>query len=226
VGLGNLLSDEDMKLVEQYAEVQVQSFASDLEDAMANAESYCGLAGGVSLANGAPTVALGQVTTTHTTPYMRCCPPCLAPSRPRTPLQAFRCCRRVARAACAGRVLWAGLVTERRVWCNSIPAPGVFAGAMAGVQQPMLAGQPVQQPMQWPGSSIASRYMASPFPGMSLSQQATTGARITPVAGESTPQFMGATQVCASHLCARVDGRGATARWARRTRVRSTCAQA
>ena len=74
VGLGNLLSDEDMKLVEQYAEVQVQSFASDLEDAMANAESYCGLAGGVSLANGAPTVALGQVTTTHANPYMRCCP--------------------------------------------------------------------------------------------------------------------------------------------------------
>jgi hypothetical protein len=72
VGLGNLLSDEDMNLVEQYAEVQVQSFATDLEDAMANAESYCGLAGGVSLANGAPTVALGQVTSTHTSPYMRC----------------------------------------------------------------------------------------------------------------------------------------------------------
>jgi len=111
VGLGNLLSDEDMKLVEQYAEVQVQSFASDLEDAMANAESYCGLAGGVSLANGAPTVALGQVTTTHPTPYLRC-PSCVAPSRPpQAPLQAFRCCRRVARAACAGacagRVLWA-----------------------------------------------------------------------------------------------------------------------
>lgn len=75
VGLGNLLSDEDMKLVEQYAEVQVQSFASDLEDAMANAESYCGLAGGVSLANGAPTVALGSVTTTHQNPFMRCYPP-------------------------------------------------------------------------------------------------------------------------------------------------------
>ena len=74
VGLGNLLSDEDMKLVEQYAEVQVQSFASDLEDAMANAESYCGLAGGVSLANGVPTVALGQITTTHSSPYMRCRP--------------------------------------------------------------------------------------------------------------------------------------------------------
>jgi len=74
VGLGNLLSDEDMKLVERYAEVQVQSFASDLEDAMANAESYCGLAGGVSLANGAPTVALGSVTTTHQNPYMRCPP--------------------------------------------------------------------------------------------------------------------------------------------------------
>ena len=87
------------------------------------------------------------------------------------------------------------LVTVRRGLCNSIPAPGVFAGAMAGVQQPMLAGQSVQQPMQWPGSSMTSRYMASPFPGMSLSQQATTGARITPVAGVSTPQFMGATQV-------------------------------
>jgi hypothetical protein len=74
VGLGNLLSDEDMKLVEQYAEVQVQSFASDLEDAMANAESYCGLAGGVSLANGVPTVALGQIATTHSSPYMRCRP--------------------------------------------------------------------------------------------------------------------------------------------------------
>ena len=74
VGLGNVLSDEDMKLVERYAEVQVQSFASDLEDAMANAESYCGLAGGVSLANGAPTVALGSVTTTHQNPYMRCPP--------------------------------------------------------------------------------------------------------------------------------------------------------
>jgi hypothetical protein len=60
----------------------------------------------------------------------------------------------------------------------------------------MLAGQSVQQAMQWPGSSTASRYMASPFPGMSLSQQATTGARITPVAGVSTPQFMGAPQVC------------------------------
>lgn len=143
VGLGNLLSDEDMKLVEQYAEVQVQSFASDLEDAMANAESYCGLAGGVSLANGAPTVALGQVSTTHSAPYM------------------------------------------------SVPGPGVFQGAGG---QFMGGSAPRLQQMAMPASGgAASTYMSSPYAGMSQLQQPSTGARITPVAGMSTPQFMGAT---------------------------------
>ena len=121
VGLGNLLSDEDMKLVEQYAQVQVQSFATDLEDAMANAESYCGLAGGVSLANGVPTVALGAVSSTHTQPYM------------------------------------------------SVPHAGVFEGpaySTGGIASPFAAMQP---------------------------QQARTSARITPLAGMSTPQTLGGT---------------------------------
>ena len=144
VGLGNLLSDEDMKLVEQYAEVQVQSFASDLEDAMANAESYCGLAGGVSLANGAPTVALGQVSTTHRAPYM------------------------------------------------SVPGPGVFQGAGG---QFMGGDAPRMQQMALPVSNgpAANPFMSSPYAGSSQLQQPSMGARITPVAGMSTPQFMGAS---------------------------------
>jgi len=145
VGLGNLLSDEDMKLVEQYAEVQVQSFASDLEDAMANAESYCGLAGGVSLANGAPTVALGQISTTHRAPYM------------------------------------------------SVPGQGVFQGADG---QFMGGSAPRMQQMAMPqssGSGANPFEFSSPYAGMSQLQQPSTGARIMPLAGMSTPQFMGAT---------------------------------
>ena len=145
VGLGNLLSDEDMKLVEQYAEVQVQSFASDLEDAMANAESYCGLAGGVSLANGAPTVALGQVSTTHSAPYM------------------------------------------------SVPGQGVFQGAGGAF---MGGSAPRMQQMAMPqsvGTGANPFGFSSPYAGMSQLQQPSTGARITPLAGMSTPQFMGAT---------------------------------
>jgi len=152
VGLGNLLSDEDMNLVEQYAEVQVQSFATDLEDAMANAESYCGLAGGVSLANGAPTVALGQVTSTHTSPYM------------------------------------------------SVPTQGVFQGSggqfMGGSAplNPMLSMQRSMGPSR--GESYPTNaYMNSAYGGMRQLQRSSTGTRITPLAGMSTPQFMGATPI-------------------------------
>jgi len=49
VGLGNLLSDDDMELVKEYAEAQVQSFASDLQESMAHAEAFCGLSEGAFL---------------------------------------------------------------------------------------------------------------------------------------------------------------------------------
>lgn len=43
VQVGNMLSDSDMKLVEDYAEAQVQSFATDMEDMLASSVARCGL---------------------------------------------------------------------------------------------------------------------------------------------------------------------------------------
>jgi len=174
VGLGNLLSDQDMKLVERYAEVQVQSFASDLEDAMANAESYCGLAGGVSLANGAPTVALGSVTTTHQNPYMS------------VPTQGV--------VQGTGGVLMRGYPPQQGAAMQQPQTPMLNQQQQMQQMQSMPQMQQAQQmPMPNPISYMTNQYMSSPYAGMSQLQQASTGARITPVAGISTPQFMGAT---------------------------------
>ncbi|KAJ1492288.1 hypothetical protein T484DRAFT_1931451 [Baffinella frigidus] len=49
VGLGNLLADDDMELVKEYAEAQVQSFAADLQASMSHAEAFCGLSEGAFL---------------------------------------------------------------------------------------------------------------------------------------------------------------------------------
>jgi len=198
VGLGNLLSDEDMKLVEQYAEVQVQSFASDLEDAMANAESYCGLAGGVSLANGAPTVALGSVTTTHQNPFMS------------VPTQGV--------FQGAGGSFMGGYPPQEGATMQQPQTPMLNQQQQVQPMQQMqmqpqqmqpqqMQQQQMQQqqmqmqlqqgvPMPNPNNYMTNRYMTSPYAGMSQMQQMqqpATGARITPVAGISTPQFMGAT---------------------------------
>ena len=76
-----------------------------------------------------------------------------------------------------------------RVMFNSVPTQGVFAGP--GGQ--FMGGSPPQRPgfgsLQQPVLS-GQNYMS---PDMSMLQQPSTGARITPIAGMSTPQFMGAT---------------------------------
>jgi len=199
VGLGNLLSDEDMKLVEQYAEVQVQSFASDLEDAMANAESYCGLAGGVSLANGAPTVALGSVTTTHQNPFMSVPtqgvfqgaggsfmggnPPQQGATmqQPQTPM--------------LNQQQQMQPMPQMQMQPQQIQPQQMQQQQQMQLQQMQLQQMQQQQgmPMPNPNNYMTNRYMTSPYGGMSQMQQPATGARITPVAGISTPQFMGAT---------------------------------
>jgi hypothetical protein len=90
-------------------------------------------------------------------------------------------------------------------WQNSVPTQGVFQGSggqfMGGSAplNPMLSMQRSMGPSR--GESYPTNaYMNSAYGGMRQLQRSSTGTRITPLAGMSTPQFMGATPIQAQQV--------------------------